>query len=108
MKFSLPTFIIALSVPSTLADSWNCNGCTDDGNLKRLSITFNGYCENQFGQCFLYDLKRRSLDVHNWQSWKRKDGLWQADFSLKRGSGRIADEVMQARTGISRRCWNGE
>lgn len=87
MKFSIATLaaVIAASAPTVMADSWQCNGSWNDGGLKRLSFLFDGYCENQSGQCFLSALRGKGLTVHNWQAWDRGDGWWQVDFSTTAG-----------------------
>ncbi|CAH0050433.1 unnamed protein product [Clonostachys solani] len=47
----------------------------------RMSWQFKGYCEHEYGQCFLKALRKRGAIVHNWQCWKRDDGWWQADYT---------------------------
>jgi hypothetical protein len=47
----------------------------------RMSWQFKGYCEDEYGQCFLRALRKRGAIVHNWQCWKRDDGWWQADYT---------------------------
>ena len=87
MKFSAATLaVFAAAAPFTLAaDDWKCNGSWNDGGLHRLSFKFNGYCENEYGQCFLRAIRGKGLTVHNWQCWDLGNGWWEADFSTTAG-----------------------
>lgn len=108
MKISLASLaLVALAAPQVYADTWNCNGWWADGGLRRYSITFNGYCENRSGQCFLDAIRARWMPVHNWQAWKRKDGKWQADFTVTAGMAPSLNAAMEDVTGLWRGCWNG-
>ncbi|BEJ11552.1 hypothetical protein CspHIS471_0200120 [Cutaneotrichosporon sp. HIS471] len=104
MKLSLVPLIAFLAAP-VIADEWACNGNWRDGGLKRLSFTFNGYCEDRWGQCFLDALRSRRLTVHNWQCWKRGDGKWQVDFSTTAGVAWSANQAIESVTHNWRGCW---
>jgi hypothetical protein len=104
MKLSLVPILAFLAAPALAAD-WQCNGNWNDGGLKRLSFTFNGYCEGRYGQCFLDALRGRGLTVHNWQCWKRGDGKWQVDFSTTAGLAWQANNAIEQVTGSWRGCW---
>lgn len=112
MKFSLLSLaslvtLMSLATPAA-ADDWSCNGHWHDGGLIRMSFKFNGYCEDEWGRCFLNAFRAKNLIIHNWQCWDLGDGNWQADFSTTAGMGTNAGEAMQQVTGAWHGCWDGK
>ncbi|KAH8899770.1 hypothetical protein GQ53DRAFT_757929 [Thozetella sp. PMI_491] len=110
MKFTATPLALVLAAVGTqrvAADSWNCNGNSQDGSLHRYSFTFQGYCENRFGLCFLDSIRNYGIADHNWQAWNRGDGWWQVDVSAAAGSAPVMNNAIQAVTGLWRGCWNG-
>ncbi|RSH86450.1 uncharacterized protein EHS24_004706 [Apiotrichum porosum] len=112
MKLSIISLgsILALTtfVAPVTAKSWWCNGNWDDGDLHRVSFKFNGYCEGQWGQCFLYSLRAAGLNPHNWQAWKTDDGNWQVDFSIPKGKSDLANKGIEDITHVWKGCWPGQ
>ncbi|VUC27751.1 unnamed protein product [Clonostachys rosea] len=62
-------------------DSFKCLDSNHSPWFPRFSWQFKGYCEDDYGQCFLRALRKRGAIAHNWQCWKRDDGWWQADYT---------------------------
>ncbi|KAH7098930.1 hypothetical protein BKA62DRAFT_711334 [Auriculariales sp. MPI-PUGE-AT-0066] len=107
MRFSTSVIAVAaLFAPSLVAaDDWQCNGNWDDGGLRRLSFTFDGYCEGSYGQCFLDAIRGKGVTVHNWQAWDLGNGYWEADLSTTAGLAWQVNNAIQDVTGTWRGCW---
>jgi hypothetical protein len=86
--------------------NWMCNSWWRDGGLQRISFKFRGFCEDTEGECFLKELKREMVLVHNWQAWDTGDGWWQADLSTFWGQNGNARYAIKTVTGIdASSCW---
>ncbi|KAH7099505.1 hypothetical protein BKA62DRAFT_709780 [Auriculariales sp. MPI-PUGE-AT-0066] len=91
MRFtSISILALAASMSSLVspvaAHEFQCNGQWNDGGLTRLSFLFKGFCDYDWGKCFLHEMRNGWTVVHNWQCWQRDDGWWQADFTVAKGA----------------------
>jgi len=109
MKFSVSTPLLALAAFTQIAaaNEWECGQTEGDGGLRRYFWRFKGYCEDQYGQCFLRSIRSHGVVEHNWQCGKAENGWWHAELSSSAGLAPSINGGIEDVTGVKLSCWNG-
>ncbi|CAG9988089.1 unnamed protein product [Clonostachys byssicola] len=103
---------LPMPLPKDVFNEFKCIG-SNHKNSPRMSLQFKGYCEEEYGRCFLRALREYGTLVHNWQCWKRDDGWWQVDYThllgdsylgLPRGSDPVLNAALAQVIGYDPHC----